>query len=171
MPEPEEWVTIGKITSAHGIRGEVKVALFIDDADFLLEVESLFVEGRPRREWKVNKVRFHKKQAIVTFEEIADRNEAERLRGREVVVPFEWLPALEDDEFYVAQIVGLSVETTTGEALGTVDQVLFTGANEVYVVRGGPRGEVLIPAIDSVVQKIDLEAEQVLVSLPEGLID
>ncbi|MDQ4078341.1 MAG: ribosome maturation factor RimM [Chloroflexota bacterium] len=171
MPETEQWITIGKITRAHGIRGEVKVALFVDDAEFLQELEHVFLESRPRRKMAIESVRFHRGQALLQFEGIDDRNEAERLRNRELLVPFEWLPELEEDEYYVTQIIGLAVETEEGEVLGEVDEIIFTGANEVYIIRGGPRGEILLPAIESVVQSVDLEAGRVVVTVPEGLLE
>ncbi len=173
MPKADEWITIGKITSAHGIQGEVKVALFVDDGGFLQDIEAVYLEGRQaRQEMKIKGVRFHKGQALLRFEGISDRNEAERLRNRELAVPFDWLPELDEEEYYVAEIIGLAVETVEeGERLGNVAEVIFTGANEVYVVRGGPRGEILLPAIESVIQEVDLEQGRLLVSLPEGLIE
>jgi 16S rRNA processing protein RimM len=172
VAQPEEWVVIGKITGAHGIRGEVRVTLFIDDPETLNDMETLYLERRSGREpLDVESVRFHKGNALVKFKVVRDRSEAEQLRGREVVIPFEWLPALEEDEFYVAEIVGLTVETEQGEPLGKVEQVIFTGSNEVYVVRGGPEGEILLPAIESVINSVDLEAGRIVVTVPEGLLD
>lgn len=168
----QEWIVIGKITSTHGVRGEVKLALFVDEADFLSEVGSVFLEGRPaRQEHRLQGVRFHHGNVLLHFEGVHDRDEAERFRNREVSVPLEWLPDLEEGEFYVAEIVGLSVESETGEALGQVAEVLFTGANEVYIVRGGPHGEILLPAIESVVQSVDLAAGRMVVVVPDGLLD
>ena len=167
----ERWVTLGKITAAHGIQGEVKVTLFIDDADFLRERKALWMGGRPRREVALTRVRLSANQAILGLDGVTDRTAAEALRGRELFVPLEWLPPLEEDEYYVAQIVGLEVVTEGGESLGRVAEVVFTGANEVYVVREGPKGEILLPAIASVIQRVDLDAGRIEVTLPEGLID
>lgn len=167
----EQLVTLGKITAAHGIQGEVKVTLFVDEADFLREHRTLWIEGRPRRQVALTRVRLSANQAILAIEGIEDRSAAEQLRGRELTVPLAWLPPLEEDEYYVAQIVGLAVVTDTDERLGTVAEIIFTGANEVYIVRGGPRGEILLPAIASVVQSVDLEARRLTVIVPEGLLD
>lgn len=164
-------VPLGKITAAHGIQGEVKVTLFVDDAAFLREHKAMWIEGRPRREVKLSRVRLTANQAILGIEGIEDRTAAEQLRGRELSVPFSWLPPLEEDEYYVAEIVGLEVVTESGESLGTVAEVLFTGANEVYIIRGGPRGEILLPAIASVVQQVDLAAKRITVIVPDGLLD
>jgi 16S rRNA processing protein RimM len=170
VTDDQQWVVLGKIAAAHGIQGEVKVTLFIDDAEFLRERKVVFMEGRPRKEYRLTRVRFTSDNLIVGLEGIEDRNAAELLRGRELVVPLDWLPPLEEDEYYVAQIVGLAVETVDGESLGTVEEVIFTGANEVYIIRGAPHGEILLPAIESVVQSVELEAGKLIVILPEGLV-
>lgn len=171
MTSAEERVVVGKITSAHGIRGEVKVSLFVDDPSFLSDVKTIRLDGRPPREIAVRGVRFHSGSALLLFEGVTDRTEAERLRGRELSVPLSLLPALDEDEYYVSEIVGLQVESSEGEPLGTLEEVIFTGANEVYVLRGGPHGEILIPAIESVVQSVDLEGGRMVVALPDGLIE
>ncbi len=170
MPRSET-IVIGKITTAHGIQGEVKVSLFVDDGEFIRDLDFLYLEGRPRREIKLKRARITANQAILAFEGLETRNDAEALRGRELSIPVEWLPELDEGEYYVAEIVGLAVETEEGEPLGTLEEVIFTGANEVYVIRGGPKGEILLPAIESVVQSVDLEAGRMVVTLPEGLVE
>jgi 16S rRNA processing protein RimM len=172
VTQSQDWIVIGKISSAHGVRGEVKAQLFLDDPEFLIGVESLFLEGRPgRQKIGIKRLRLNRSQAIISIEGINDRTEAERLRGREISIPGEWLPELEEDEYYVAQIIGLTVETIEGEVLGEVAEVIFTGANEVYVIRGGPRGEILLPAIESVVEAVEVQQGRMRVAVPEGLLD
>ncbi|MGH2542042.1 MAG: ribosome maturation factor RimM [Ardenticatenaceae bacterium] len=172
MAEAPQWVTVGKITSAHGVRGEVKVALFVDDPEFLRDAKFLILESRTQRKrMEIQSMRFHQGQALIRFQGITGRDEAERLRGRELSLPLELLPDLAEDEYYVAEIVGLTVESEEGEVLGEVAEVMFTGANEVYVVRGGPYGEILLPAIESVVQSVALDEGRIRVALPEGLLD
>ncbi|MGB0388944.1 MAG: ribosome maturation factor RimM [Ardenticatenaceae bacterium] len=167
----QKWVVIGKITTAHGLRGELKMMSFMDDLEFLPDLETLFLQGRRRQQMKIKNVRFHKGHALILLEGIEDRTAALRWRGREVSVPLSWLPELEEDEYYVAQLIGLEVQTTAGEPLGKVADVILTGANDVYVVRGGPHGEILLPVIESVIQSIELDQGRILVILPEGLID
>jgi 16S rRNA processing protein RimM len=167
----QEWVIIGKIVGVHGVKGEVKIVPAVEDPAFWRTLKTMYLHGRLRRELKVQSVRLHQNTVLVLFEGFADRTAAESLRSRDVAVPFAWLPALEDDEYYVTQLIGLSVRTTEGETLGTVTDVLFTGANEVYVVKGDSYGEVLIPAIASVVETVDLEAGTITINLLEGLIE
>ena len=170
MSNSTEWIVIGKIATAHGVRGEVKMTPYLDDLDFLRNLKTLHLKGRWRKEVKVKGLRFHKNQALFLLEGINDRTAALQFRGREVVVPLSQLPELEEDEYYVAQLIGLEVETIERQPLGKVAEVIFTGANEVYVVRGGPHGEILLPAIESVIQSIDLNQGRMLVTLLEGLI-
>jgi 16S rRNA processing protein RimM len=100
-----------------------------------------------------------------------DRAVAETLRTYLIQVPLEEAIPLEEDEYFEHQILGLEVWTAAGELLGEVAEILYTGANEVYVVRGhSPRREILVPAIEDVVQVVDLEAGKLVVELPEGLL-
>jgi len=99
-----------------------------------------------------------------------DRNAAEGLRGLLVQVPVDDAVPLEEGEYYHFQIVGLRVETDAGELLGRVVEVLETGANDVYVVRG-PRGEVLLPAVESVVDVLDPAAGRMVVHLLPGMLE
>ncbi len=167
---PGEYLIVGQIVAPHGIRGEVKVRLITEDPELLQELETLYVDDAAPRPMQVAGVRFHRKHALIQFEGITTRTEAEALRGLYVLIPKAWAPPLEEDEFYVHEILGLRVVTTRGEELGKVVDVIFTGANDVYVVRGGPYGEVLIPAIKEVVRAVDLEAGEIRVELIEGLI-
>lgn len=170
MQPKENQIVIGKITGAHGVRGELKMAIFLDDFDFLRQMKTLFLERRSVHEVKVKRIRIHKNRAILLLEGINDRTTAEEWRGYQVTLPFACLPTLQEDEYYVGEIVGLDVKTIEGEWLGQVREVIFTGANEVYVVKGGAKGEILLPAIKSVIESIDLEASHLLVTLPEGLV-
>lgn len=167
----QEWVVIGKIVGVHGVKGEVKIVPSVEDPAFWRTLKTMYLHGRLRRELKVQAVRLHQGNILVLFEGIADRTTAETLRSRDVAVPFAWLPALEEDEYYVAELIGLTVKTIEGETLGIVSDILFTGANEVYVVKGDLYGEVLIPAIASVVETVDLESGIITVNLLEGLIE
>jgi len=113
--------------------------------------------------------RLHKGSALLKLEGCHDRAAVENLRGQLVQIPIEEAIPLEQDECYVHQIVGLTVWTMGGEYLGTVDEIISTGSNDVYVVRGEGR-EILIPAIEDVVLEINLAQGRLVVELMEGLI-
>jgi 16S rRNA processing protein RimM len=118
--------------------------------------------------WQVIATRWHQDQVLLRLQGCPDRTTAERLRGLLVQIPIEEAMPLPEGEYYAYQLIGLDVVTVEGEGLGKVSQVLFTGANEVYRV-SGPRGEILLPAIADVIERIDLEAGQMQVRLVEGL--
>ena len=103
------------------------------------------------------------------MEGLSDRDEAELLRDQYVMVALDDAVPLEEDEFYLYQIIGLPVYTEDDEHLGEVVDVIETGANDVYVVRG-PRGEILLPAIEECILDVDIEGKRVTVRLMEGLL-
>ncbi len=113
--------------------------------------------------------RLHKEHVLLKLKG-CNRDMAEKLRGQWVQIPIEEAMPLGEDEYYVYQIIGLEVWTMMGEYLGQVSEVLFTGANDVYVVQG-ERGEILIPAVEDVVLEVDLADGRLTVNLPEGLMD
>jgi 16S rRNA processing protein RimM len=105
---------------------------------------------------------------LLKLEGCDDRNGADELRGMLVQIPTEEAEPLGEGEYYHFQLIGLAVETESGERLGQVVEVLETGANDVYVVRG-IRGEVLLPAVDDVIRAIDLESKRMMVRLLPGM--
>jgi len=113
--------------------------------------------------------RLHQRSVILKLNGCHDRATVEKLRSQLVQIPIEEALPLGQDEYYEHQIVGLAVWTAAGEHLGTVDEIISTGANDVYVVRGEGR-EILIPAIEDVVLEINLAQGRLVVELMEGLI-
>jgi len=104
------------------------------------------------------------------FAGVNTREMAEALNGKELLLPEDQLPQLEEGEYYHYQLIGLEVETTDGTFLGVLRKVIPTGSNDVYMVVKDDR-EVLIPAIEDVIRSIDLKTGRMQVTLPEGLID
>jgi 16S rRNA processing protein RimM len=119
---------------------------------------------------RVEKARLHHNLAILKLAGIDSRTQADSLRGKLVQVPIEEAIPLEEGEFFLFQLIGLRVETADGEHLGELTDILNTGANDVFVVRGsGQVGELLLPDIPDVVQEIDLESGRIVVAIPPGL--
>jgi 16S rRNA processing protein RimM len=133
------------------------------------DVETVYV-GRDKRPYRVLGVRAHQKAMLIKLEGVAGREEAEDFRGELIYVSLDDAVPLETDEYYEHQIVGLQVETDTGERLGEVVETLtLPGANEVLIVHG-PRGELLIPVTEEVVVGFDLEEGRILVHPLPGLL-
>ncbi|HHT49192.1 MAG TPA: 16S rRNA processing protein RimM [Firmicutes bacterium] len=169
---PESLIAVGEVLGTQGNRGEVKVASLTDHPERWLELERvlIFNEEDPQPLF-LEKVRFFKGLVIVKFRGINDISGAEVLQGTFLWLPEAERPPLPPDRFYVDQIIGLKVYTLTGCFLGAVAQVLFTGGNDVYVLRGGTGGEILLPALKSVIRSVDLAAGIMRVELPPGLVD
>jgi 16S rRNA processing protein RimM len=164
MPPPETPVTVGRIVAPHGIRGEVKVEPLSDFPQRFEAGSVLWLRDSP---CTVERGRWQGRTVILKLEGVETRNEAEALRGKELTVP-EAIELNDDGVYYLHDIVGLQVEDQGGAALGSLAEVLSTGATDVYVVRGD-RGELLLPALDDVILDIDLTNRRIVVEVPEGI--
>ncbi len=173
-PVPDGYLAVGRVLGAHGLRGEVKVESYTDfDSRFaagqqLLLGDELFLT-------EVAAARPHKGIFLLTFAEITDRAAAESLHNEWLYIPEDAAMKLDEDSFWVHDIVGLSVQTETHKLLGEVTDVIFTGANEVYVIQPAPGvnrdRELLIPALTDVIRAVDFEAGVVTVRLLAGMLD
>lgn len=168
------FLVVGQVIGAHGVGGELKVQVLSEDPHRFGRMEQVYIgleeaEPEPR---VLERFRLHKGNALLKLAGCDDRDAAALLRGYLLQVPIEDAIPLEEGEYYEYQILGLEAWTVSGEHLGKVVEVLVTGANDVYVVHGTYPGhrEILIPALESVVLEIDLEADRMLVELPEGLL-
>lgn len=162
------YLVIGRVARPWGTQGEVKVEIMTDFPDRFSLLRKVYL-GPKAVPFALKGFRLHKGAALLKLEGCHDRASVEKLRGQWVQIPIEEAVPLEEDEYYQHQIVGLAVWTAGGEYLGTVDEVISTGSNDVYVVRGEGRG-VLIPAIEDVVLEINLSQRRLMVELMEGLI-
>jgi len=163
-------VTVGQVSRAHGIRGEVVVRRF-GEGDWVLEPGSEIRcrKGSLELNLVVESSRPHKRDWIVSFRDVASRNEAEALAGASLFVDDEMLPPLPEGDYYTYQLLGLRVVTEDGEELGQVDEILETGANDVVVVRGKGE-EILLPSIPQVILDVSPEAGTMRVRLLPGLV-
>jgi 16S rRNA processing protein RimM len=169
-----QYLLIGEILRPHGIRGELRLKILTDYPERVAKIKTVYL-GKDATDdaaipYKVQSARLHQQFLLLTLAEVQDRNEAETLRGQFVMIGIDDAVPLEDDEIYLYELIGLTVKTDTGEELGTIQDVLETGANDVYVVSSRKYGEVLIPAHDETVLEIDMDSETVTVKLPDGLL-
>ena len=166
------WVECGHIVRPWGIRGELLVDWLSGSCPVKVDRGLVYRKDRDG-EYRIVCVlasRPHDKRHIVKIEDIASRNEAEELRGAALFLPEEELPILPEGEYYSYQLLGMEVVTEAGELLGEVSKIFTAGGHDVYVVRGKER-EVLIPAVDHVVIKIDLDERKMIIRPMEGLLD
>lgn len=166
---------VGVITGTHGIRGDVKILPTTADPKRFLTLKDALLgddEGKtPLMPVTVKGVRFFKNIAITSFEEFRDIGEVERFKGAGLYVTRENAIPLEPGEYYVKDMIGLKVVTDEGETLGTLKNVMETGANDVYVVQMEGRKDLLIPMIPECSRGVDLEAGTLTVHLLPGLLE
>ena len=159
---------MGRIAAAHGIRGLVKIQPFTEYLDSLLDYRTWWLgqEQGPWREVKIGQCEAHDKTLVAQLPDCPDRNAAEKLKGLLIAVPRSSLPQQDDGEYYWSDLIGLSVVNEAGERLGTVTNLLETGANEVLSVQGDS-GEILIPFVASAIKQVDLKNRTIRVDWSE----
>lgn len=167
----EELLQVGVVTQTHGIRGEVKVFPTTDDAGRFRDLKKVFLDtGREKLPLEIRGVKFFKQFVIVKFKGLDTINEVERFRRCPLLVPREDAVPLEEDEYYIADMIGMQVETEDGKAFGILKDVMETGANDVYVIDSISHGEVLVPAIKECIRKVDVAEGKMIVHLMDGLV-
>lgn len=160
--------SVGYIGRAHGVRGEVWVNVPNRTVVPPLEDVTHVGLGAGRKLRAMQSFRFHRGGILLMLEGCDDRTAAEALRGEQVSIPTFGQQSLKLNEYYVEDLVGLSVRTENGENLGELVQVLPTGANDVYRVVG-VEGELLLPAITTVIRSVDVDNGVMVVCLLAGL--
>ena len=168
----EDMLRVGVISSTHGVRGEVKVFPTTDDPARFEELETVLLDtGKEKLELEIAGVKFFKNMVILKFKGYDSINDVERYRGKDLWITREQAVPLGEDENFVADLIGLAVVTDGGETLGTMKDVMFTGANDVYVVERENGKELLLPAIKDSILDVDLENGVMTVHVLDGLLD
>ncbi len=171
MPSPQEtptpgYVAVGRIAGVWGLRGDLKVEPLTDFPERFAAGASVCLAGVAHT---IEKSRRQRGLVLLKLAGIDTVTAAEALRHRLLEVPEEEVRPLAEGQYYHFQILGLEVRTTAGDVLGRVEQIIATGSNDVFVVRG-PRGEVLVPAIDDIVTSVDTAAGRIEIEVVEGLL-
>lgn len=168
-----KYLILGEILRPHGVRGEVRMRIVTDYPERLSQLKTVYLGKSPEDKKiapaKLTHVRFHKDYALLTFKGYNNRDEADALRSQLVMVDLENAVPLEEGEYYLFQLIGLTV-VSNDAPIGIVKEVIQTGANDVYVLDSDTLGEVLIPAHDETIVKIDFDTEIITMNLPEGLL-
>ncbi len=164
----ENELEIGQIVNTHGLRGDVKVMPWCDDALVFDELAYVLIDGE---EFEIEKSRLHKNMVILKLKGIDDINVAEKYRNKILTVPREELGELPEGTFYICDLLGCGVETVDGRDLGKICDIIKTGSNDVYVVEDESHKQVLIPVIDEVVKSVDIEEKKIIIEPLKGLID
>ena len=165
-----KYLELGQIVNVKGLKGEVKVNSFTDDNTKFERIPKVFIKQKNNMtEYEIENVGYNKNQVIIKFKNINTVEEAEKLRNSYILVDREFFGELPEGIYYIADLIGLKVYTESEEYLGIVDDIFSTGSNDVYVVKNDDGSEKLLPGIDEVIKKIDIESGKIIVNLIKGL--
>lgn len=171
MPTDQQaYLVVGEILKPFGYRGEVKLKIITDYPANLIKQKTVYI-GDQARPFQVERARLHSRYILMKFAGFDSDTSVAKLRGELVRIPREDAAKLKKNQYFHHEIIGLTAVTTSGEPLGVVEEILETGANDIYLVRTAERKEILLPAIGSVIKRIDLDNKTLTVELIPGLVE
>ena len=168
----EDLLQVGIITSTHGVRGEVKVYPTTDDPRRFRRLKEVVLDtGKEKMNLEIVGVKFFKQFVILKFKGLDNINDIEKYRQKSLYVTRKNAVRLQRDEYFIADLIGLKVQDEDGKELGTVKDVIETGANDVYEVEMADGKSLLLPAIKQCILNVDVENGTMQVHVLEGLLD
>ena len=166
----EDLLQVGVVTTTHGVRGEVKVFPTTDDSARCKKLKNVILDtGKEKLDMEITNVKFFKNLVIVKFIGCDNINDVERFRQAKLLVTRDNAVELAEDEYFIADLIGLKASSDEGEDLGEITDVLQTGANDVYVISKEGTPDLLVPAIKDCVVNVDIEAGTIVLHLLDGL--
>lgn len=167
----EDLLKVGVITTTHGVRGEVKVYPTTDSAERFLDLDYVLLDtGKELRELEIQNVKFYKNLAILKFKEFNNINDIEMYKGKDLWIRREDAQELDEDEYYIADLLGMKVILEDGTEFGTLKDVMETGANDVYIVETKAGEEVLLPAIADCILDVNIDENIMTIHIMKGLL-
>jgi 16S rRNA processing protein RimM len=167
----DNYLRVGVITTTHGIKGEVKVYPTTDDPLRFKELKEVILDtGKEYLPLEIENVKYFKQTVILKFKGINDINDIEKYRGKDILVTRENAVKLEEGEYFIYDLIGSEVITEDGERLGKLEEILATGANDVYVVKTEDQKEILIPSIKECILDVNTVEKIITVHLLDGLL-
>lgn len=174
MREKPDYLMLGEVLRPHGVRGELRLRILTDYPQRIGSLKTVYLaanaDGDAIQPYTVESMRMNGDYGLLKLQEIPDRNAAERLRELFVLIDLENAVPLEEGEYYLYELIGMTVITVDGVSLGKITDVIETGANDVYVVQDDAGVEILLPDIPQVVKAIDLDIGQMTITLIDGLL-
>ena len=168
----KERLQVGVISSTHGVRGEVKVFPTTDDINRFKKLkEVILVTEKTEKVLKITSVKFFKQFAILKFEGIDTLNDVEVYKGAQLYVDRKHAVKLEKDEYFIADLIDLTVVDEEENEIGILVDVMKTGANDVYIVKNEEGKEFLFPAIKECILNVDFKKKKITVHVMDGLLD
>lgn len=168
--EPE-FLAVGQLRRPHGVKGEIRMSVWTDFPERLKVGMEVYI-GRNQEPIRIRSTRWHGSDLLISFEEFTTREDVGIFRNEIVLVPADKLPPLPAGELYIHELIGMEVfDVETELSLGSVVEIIETGANDVFIVRNHQGGEILLPDIDEVILAIHPDKRQIQVRLLPGLVD
>ena len=167
----DEFIVIGKVVSTQGNRGEVNVLPLTDSIDRFKNLDNVFLRNKNSQAiLNIEKIRIKKDTVILKLKDIENIQEAKMIVGSFLEVERKNAIKLPKDTYFIFEIIGLEVYTENNIFLGKVENVISTGSNDVYIVKGKNKKELFIPAISEVVKNVNLEKKRITINMVDGLI-
>lgn len=162
------FLVVAKIFKPHALRGEVSAEMLSDFPDWLKHEEVVYI-GKNHSQYTIDTIRKTGKKYLISFVDLNSRDSVEHLRNEIIYIKSGELPSLAENEYYHHDLLGIRVLNSENEEIGSISEIIITGANDVYVITPLLEGEkeILIPAIKSSVKTIDIEQRIMVVVLPE----
>ncbi len=172
MEEPGDMLRVGVICNTHGVHGEVKIYPTTDDLQRFDDLKEAYIDtGKTLVHVDVVGVKYFKGQAILKFKQFDNLNDVEKFKQKDLLVARDQAVELSDGEYFVSDILGMEVYEKDGSLIGTLTDVLETGANDVYVVtKAEDKKEILVPAIKECIVSVSTEENRMVVNLLPGLV-
>ncbi len=168
----KDYLIIGKLGGAHGVRGEVKVIPLTDDVRRFSSLKDCLIldEKEHLKETReVEKSRVDDSRTLIKFNGIDDRDEVSKLTGYYIGVSREDAVKLPEGRYFIADLIGLTVVDESRGDLGTIKDIINSGASDIIIVKRKGKNELLIPYLNAIVKNVDLSSGKMDVILPEGL--
>lgn len=166
-----DFLRVGKVLNVHGIRGELKVLPLTDDINRFYSLKNVFIEEKDSfLPLSISNIRIHKNMVLISFHEIKDRNQGERYKGLYISIDRKDAIKLSKDQYFIADLIGISVFSPEGILIGTIKEVLQTGPTDIYVIKTKEK-DVLVPALKNIFKEINISNKTAQAVIPKDLME
>ncbi|SHH07523.1 ribosome maturation factor RimM [Tepidibacter thalassicus] len=166
-----KYFKVGQIVNTQGLKGEMRVYPLTDYKERFEELDWVYIGDDLDTKYEIEKVRYKNNLVILKIKGIDNINEVEKIRNEYLKIPRENARKLEEDEYFIADLIGIKVYTVKGDYIGVLDDVIQTGANDVYIIKNEEGKEFLIPAVKQIVPEINIEEKKIIIDPIKGMID
>ena len=167
-----DYFEIGQISNTHGLKGELKVRPYTENAKRFEKIKRVLIRNKQDGfdEYEVQSVRYQKDIVLLKLKGIDDIDIAENLKTQSLIIPREDAKELEENEFFIADLIGCNVYENN-EKIGELVDIFTAGASDVYVIKRAGKNDLLLPALESIIKNIDVKNKKIDVEVPRGLDD